>query len=110
MTPDKKSQPRATAEEPRPLTSPTPEPSDAHPKYDRRGFFRSLLRLGALGILAGGGASLLRRGGGEGRGESCVSDGICPRCGVLASCGLPQALSLKAARAAASDRKGDAAQ
>ena len=66
---------------------------------DRREFFRAGLRLGALGALGVLGYWLRGRdNSGRDLREYCVADGICPHCKALASCGLPQALSVKAAR------------
>ncbi|HEY3376947.1 MAG TPA: hypothetical protein VGL77_05570 [Armatimonadota bacterium] len=59
----------------------------------RREFFRSLIRY-ALLTLFGGGISLLLGRRWE---ESCHNAGICRGCASLRICGLPQALSARAA-------------
>jgi len=63
-------------------------------QYDakRRDFFRSIARLIVLGGAVGGVAALTRK-----TGESCVNQGICRGCPAFDGCGLPQALSAKAA-------------
>lgn len=62
--------------------------------HARRDFLKKALRLLALGILGlGTGALMLRRG------QSCVNAGICRGCAAFHDCGLPQALSAKAALA-----------
>jgi len=43
-------------------------------------------------------ASRLAARSGRAAGERCVNRGICRGCAVFASCGLPQALSAKAAQ------------
>lgn len=80
-----------------------PDESGKGWRGDRRAFFRATLRLGALGALGALGYSLLGRNASDAASaqklrDYCVSDGICPRCGELPSCGLPQALSVKATR------------
>jgi hypothetical protein len=70
---------------------------------DRRDFLKALGRIAALGGLSALGLKGLtgaRAGGGlrpgsAGGAETCVSDGICPRCPAGGGCGLPQALSFK---------------
>ncbi len=62
---------------------------------ERREFLLSALRLLVLGALsAGTGALMLRHGG-----ERCINAGICRGCAAFSDCGLPQALSAKAALA-----------
>jgi hypothetical protein len=63
--------------------------------YDekRREFLRSIARLAVLGGAVAGVAALTRK-----QGETCVNQGICRGCPVFEDCGLPQALSAKAAR------------
>ena len=63
--------------------------------YDekRREFLRSIARLAVLGGAAGGVVALTRKSG-----ETCVNEGVCRGCPVFGGCGLPQALSAKAAR------------
>ena len=84
-------------------TNPSDNPSA---QCDRRGFFRAVLRLCALGGLAGGGYALLRQSD-RLLGQTCVSDGICARCDALEDCGTPQALSLKQVRLGASGSRRD---
>jgi hypothetical protein len=65
---------------------------------DRREFLRACGRgvaVGALGLLA---AALRGRTGAADEAERCGSRGICRGCGRVERCGLPQALSFKAAR------------
>lgn len=83
-----------------------PDESGKGWRGNRREFFRATLRLGALGALGALGYSLLGRNNGDGNNAAdgqklrdyCVSDGICPNCTAISTCGLPQALSVKAAR------------
>ena len=65
---------------------------------DRREFLKELGRIAALGGLSLLGAKTLKGffgSAGPLMNQTCRSDGICPRCPVLADCGHPQALSLK---------------
>jgi hypothetical protein len=64
-------------------------------QYDekRREFLRSIARMAVLGGSVGGVAGLTRKSG-----ETCVNEGVCRGCPVFDGCGLPQALSAKAAR------------
>lgn len=64
---------------------------------DRRALLRGALRVCALGALGTVGW-LARSGRGRQDGETCIADGICSRCRAQTSCGLPQALSMRAAR------------
>jgi hypothetical protein len=77
-----------------------------HPQSDesRREFFRTATRCGLLGLLAIGGAILGHRAAAQ----TCTRKGICPGCGVFANCGLPAALSAKAAGVNPNERKGQA--
>jgi hypothetical protein len=43
-------------------------------------------------------ALLLKRSGGKLTGQICVNQGVCSGCGAFADCGLPAALSSKAAK------------
>ncbi len=61
----------------------------------RRDFFRAAARYGLLGVIAAG--SVLTAG--RRSSEKCVNKGICGGCAVFESCGLPAALSAKAAKA-----------
>ena len=63
--------------------------------YDekRREFLRSIARFAVLGGAVAGVAGLTRK-----HGETCVNEGVCSGCPVFDGCGLPQALSAKAAR------------
>ena len=64
----------------------------------RAEFLRTCGRYGLLGLLTLGLVRLARRPGGSDRNpEQCVSRGICRGCPVLGDCGLPSALSAKAA-------------
>jgi len=64
-------------------------------KLDRREFFRAVGRYSILGGLAALVGGLVRRGGAQPAGETCIRQGYCSRCPVLASCGLPRGLSAK---------------
>lgn len=55
---------------------------------------RELLR-GAFRWLIGGGVAIGVGSRMAPPGEVCVGDGFCNRCGSLAACGLPQAVSAK---------------
>ncbi len=84
---------------------------------DRRGFFKTVLRIGALGGLSVLGVRAMRGAGGSGSGsagrdgaaggaaaqgplpgQTCTSDWICARCASVPGCGLPQALSYRQAK------------
>ena len=60
----------------------------------RREFFRFTARSGGLAAVGLLFAWLNR----PRSGEICVSNGICPGCAAFSNCGLPTALSAKAAR------------
>lgn len=64
-------------------------------QYDekRREFLRSVVRMAVLGGAVAGVTALTRK-----RGESCVNEFVCSGCPAFEGCGLPQALSAKAAR------------
>ena len=62
----------------------------------RREFLRAGARGGLLCLLVA--ASRLAARSGRAASERCVNRGICRGCAVFASCGLPQALSAKAAQ------------
>jgi len=64
---------------------------------NRREFLRSGIRYGLLVCVGAVAALLTVRRRNHLPGQQCVSDGICRNCGVLGSCSLPQALSLKRA-------------
>jgi len=70
----------------------------------RREFFRAATRYSLLGLLAAGGAVLGRRAAVQ----SCTSNGVCPGCGLFVECGLPAALSAKAAGVDPAKFKGKA--
>ena len=70
----------------------------------RREFFRAAARYSLLGVLAAGGAVL----GSRQTGQSCNRNGVCPGCGLFADCGLPAALSAKAAGVNPDKMKGKA--
>jgi len=59
----------------------------------RREFLKSLLRWGVAAGAVAAGASLTAKDG-----ETCTGQGICSSCGRFDGCGLPQALSAKAAK------------
>ena len=63
----------------------------------RREFFRAAARGGLLGLVSGVAACLAGRPQRLG-GQRCVNQGICRSCGILAGCGLPQALSARRAQ------------
>jgi hypothetical protein len=59
---------------------------------DRRAFLRGLVRWPTLaGLGALGGYLATRDGKPVQAGERCVNRGLCRGCGVLPTCGLPQA-------------------
>lgn len=62
---------------------------------DRREFFRAAARNGSLTMLGVAAWLLARRRGGQ----SCRANGVCRRCAAFRVCGLPAALSAKAAQA-----------
>lgn len=64
---------------------------------NRREFFRSAARYGLMGVLAV--VAALAGAKGRSGGERCINNGLCKGCGEFASCGLPQALSAKLAKA-----------
>jgi len=75
---------------------------------NRRESFRSLARmcvLGGMGVMAG--ALVKRRTAAPAGRQTCTQDnGVCRGCPTLAVCGLPQALSMRAA----SDRRTETAK
>lgn len=72
----------------------TDQPSDA----SRRNFMRDSARYVVLAGVAAVSALLFKRSGGKLIGQTCVNQGICSGCGAFAGCGLPAALSAKAAK------------
>jgi len=56
----------------------------------RREFFRTVVRWAAAPAMIGGAAAMSTR-----KGETCINNTICRGCGVVATCGLPQALSFR---------------
>ncbi len=62
---------------------------------DRREFLRTIGRIAALGGLSLLGIKLAGPRHRPAAGETCVSDGVCPKCSALGECGTPQALSFK---------------
>lgn len=64
----------------------------------RRRFLCDGLRLTLLAGLAAVGGKLITRNGLRRDGQVCAGAGICSGCDVFDDCGLPQALSAKAAR------------
>ena len=63
----------------------------------RRRFLRDGLRFAILGGLAAVSGRLAGRESARPAGQVCVSAGICRGCAVFEDCGLPRALSAKAA-------------
>lgn len=64
----------------------------------RRDFMRDSVRYAVLTGVAVVSGLLFRRSGGKLTGQTCVNRGICSGCGSFAGCGLPAALSAKAAK------------
>jgi hypothetical protein len=64
---------------------------------DRREFLRGSARYALLAGLAAASAVLVKRSSAGLSGQTCINEGICRGCGVVTDCGLPQALSFKAA-------------
>lgn len=69
------------------------------PRANRREFLRGGARYALLTTLAAVSATLFKRSGGKLSGQTCINQGICRNCTAFAACGLPQALSAKAAKA-----------
>ena len=65
---------------------------------NRREFLRDGMRYSVLAGMAAVSALLLKRSGGKLTGQTCVNQGICSGCGAFSNCGLPAALSAKAAK------------
>jgi hypothetical protein len=66
----------------------------ANASVSKREFLRGVARAASLGGLGAAGAVLARRAGHRtkaGAGD-CSNRGVCPACGEVARCGLPQAL------------------
>jgi hypothetical protein len=61
----------------------------------RREFFRAAARYGCLGLLGAVTAVGTQK---SLSGQQCVNRGICAGCAAFSGCGLPQALSAKAAK------------
>ncbi|MHC4248444.1 MAG: hypothetical protein ACYS9X_04885 [Planctomycetota bacterium] len=59
-------------------------------EFPRREFLRGVARAAALGGLGAAGAVLARRSAKPG--GPCSNRGVCPACGEVAACPLPQAL------------------
>jgi hypothetical protein len=72
--------------------------SDPNRGRNRREFMRDGMRYSLLAGMAAVSALLLKRSGGKLTGQTCVNQGICSGCGAYAGCGLPAALSAKAAK------------
>jgi len=65
------------------------------PERSRRELFVGACRYAALaGVMAVGALALVKRRR-LGREGVCINNGMCQGCGVLADCGLPQALYTK---------------
>jgi len=71
--------------------------ADENRSGTRREFVRAGLRYSLMAGLAALAAVLFERSGGKLTGQTCVNRGICHDCGAFKQCGLPQALSAKAA-------------
>jgi hypothetical protein len=65
------------------------------PEQSRRELFVGVLRYGALAGVATAGALALVKRRCLSREGVCINNGMCQGCGVLADCGLPQALQTK---------------
>jgi len=65
---------------------------------NRREFMRDGVRYSLLAGLAAVSILLFKRSGGKLTGQTCRNQGICSGCGAFAGCGLPAALSAKAAK------------
>lgn len=63
----------------------------------RRDFLRSGARWLGLGVLLSGAAALVLRRPRAADGQTCVNTGLCRGCRAYDACGLPTALSMKAA-------------
>ncbi len=75
-----------------------PDPVPPESSTTRRGFFVGLLRLAAVGTLAGGAMALVTRRPARASNEVCINPQPrtgCRGCPALIGCGLPQALSLR---------------
>lgn len=59
----------------------------------RREFLKGLIRWGTAAGAVATGVHLVQKDG-----ETCTNQGICRSCGRFEGCGLPQALSAKAAQ------------
>ena len=68
-----------------------------NPGASRRQFLRDGLRYTILGGLAAISGKLVAREAARPAGQVCVSAGICRACAAFEDCGLPRALSAKAA-------------
>lgn len=68
---------------------------------DRREFLKSVARVVAAPLVIGTVTALSSRSG-----ERCTNQGICRGCGVVTTCGLPQALSFREA----TSKEGDGRQ
>ena len=75
--------------------------SDLQRQIHRREFFRAAARYGSLAAI-GVAAYLTTR---PRNGQTCINNSICRGCAAFTDCGLPSALSAKAARAGASGGK-----
>ncbi|MCK5146373.1 hypothetical protein KAR48_06425 [bacterium] len=65
---------------------------------DRRNFLKNIARLGMAGGIIGGTAHLaVRKPTVDKSLHICINEGICSSCKSFSGCGLPQALSAKAA-------------
>ena len=65
-------------------------------RINKREFLRGVARAAALGGLGAAGAVLARRA--TKPGGACGNRGVCPACGEVARCELPQALLARRAR------------
>jgi hypothetical protein len=68
--------------------------SDLHRPVQRREFFRAAARYGSLAAMGVAAYLTTRRR----PGQSCLNNSICRGCAAFGDCGLPAALSAKAAQ------------
>ena len=70
----------------------------SNPVADRREFLRTGTRYVLLTALGAVSVTLLKRGGDGHLGQTCINQAVCSSCAAFVDCGLPQALSAKAAK------------
>ena len=71
-----------------------------NPVIDRREFLRGGARFVLTAAMAAFTVRTVVRGGVRLSGQTCIGEGICPRCRNSSECGLPQALSFREAKKA----------